>query len=55
MKKNGKPNIGAALLLTVIVIAAALAWFIRAGAPSRTQEDPLVIAYGDDIAGLVVK
>ncbi len=55
MKKNGKPNIGAALLLTVIVIAAALAWFIRAGAPSRTQEDPLVIAYGDDIAGLVVQ
>ena len=55
MKKNGKPNIGAALLLTVIVIAAALAWFIRAGAPSRAQEDPLVIAYGDDIAGLVVQ
>ena len=55
MKKNGKPNIGAALLLTVIVIVAALAWFIRAGAPSRTQEDPLVIAYGDDIAGLVVQ
>ena len=55
MKKNGKPNTGAALLLTVIVIAAALAWFIRAGAPSRTQEDPLVIAYGDDIAGLVVQ
>ena len=55
MKENGKPNTGAALLLTVIVIAAALAWFIRAGAPSRTQEDPLVIAYGDDIAGLVVQ
>ena len=55
MKKNGKPNIGAALLLTVIVIAAALAWFIRAGAPSRAQEDALVIAYGDDIAGLVVQ
>ena len=55
MKKIGKPNTGAALLLTVIVIAAALAWFIRAGAPSRTQEDPLMIAYGDDIAGLVVQ
>ncbi len=55
MKKIGKPKIGAALLLTVIVIAAALAWFIRAGAPSRTQEKPLVIAYGDDIAGLVVQ
>ncbi len=55
MKKIGKFQTGTALLLAVIAIVIALAWNFHASAPSRTEEAPLVVAYGDDIAGLIVQ
>ena len=53
MKNIGKLKAGVALLLALLVIMAALAWK-HAGAPSH-EEDPLVIAYGDDIAGVLIQ
>ena len=55
MKKISKSEAGKALLLAVIVIAAALAWLSHAGAPSQNEEAPLVVAYGDDIAGVIIQ
>lgn len=54
MKKNSKLKLGLSLLLAVVVIAAALVWK-HTGAPSRTVEDPLMVAYGDDIAGIILQ
>ena len=53
MKNIGKLKIGVALLLAVLVILAALAWK-HAGTPSH-EEEPLVVAYGDDIAGMLIQ
>lgn len=54
MAKNSKLNKVLPLLLAITVIVAALAWN-HAGAPSHAVGDPLVIAYGDDIAGIVLQ
>lgn len=54
MAKNGKLKQGLPLLLAVTVIVAALVWK-HTGAPSHAVEEPLVIAYGDDIAGIVLQ
>lgn len=42
-------------LLASIVIAAALAWYFHAGAPSRSEAGPLIIAYGDDLGGILLQ
>lgn len=56
MKRIGKSEAaGIALLLAVIAMVVALAWNFHASAPSHTEEEPLVVAYGDDIAGLIVQ
>ena len=54
MKKGGKSRFLPALLLTATVIMAALVWK-HTGAPSHVVGEPLVIAYGDDIAGIILQ
>ena len=54
MKKGGKSRFLPALLLTATVIMAALVWK-HTSAPSHVVGEPLVIAYGDDIAGIVLQ
>ena len=54
MKRGGKAGILPVLLLVATVITAALVWK-HTGAPSHVQEKPLVIAYGDDIAGIILQ
>lgn len=54
MKPNSKYRKVLLLLLAVIVIAAALVWK-HTGAPSHALEEPLIVAYGDDIAGVILQ
>lgn len=54
MKKGGKSRFLPALLLTATVIMAALVWK-HTSAPSHVVGEPLVIAYGDDIAGIILQ
>ena len=54
MKKGGKSRFLPALLLAATVIMAALVWK-HTGAPSHVVGEPLVIAYGDDIAGIILQ
>lgn len=54
MKKGGKSRFIPALLLAATVIMAALVWK-HTSAPSHVVGEPLVIAYGDDIAGIILQ
>ena len=54
MKKGGKSRFLPALLLAATVIMAALVWK-HTSAPSHVVGEPLVIAYGDDIAGIILQ
>lgn len=54
MAKNSKLRKGLPLLLAVIAIMAALVCF-HTGAPSHAEEEPLMVAYGDDIAGVILQ
>lgn len=54
MKANGKPAMALPLLLVVGIIVAALIWR-HMSAPSRPETQPLMVAYGDDIAGILVQ
>lgn len=54
MKLRSKSGILVILLLAATAITAALVWK-HMSAPSHVLEEPLVIAYGDDIAGVILQ
>ena len=54
MKKSGKTGILPVFLLAATVTMAALVWK-HTSAPSHVVGEPLVIAYGDDIAGIILQ
>lgn len=54
MKTNSKYRKALPLLLAAIVIVSALAWK-HAGASLHQKTAPLVIAYGDDMGGLILQ
>ena len=54
MAKKSKPKIGLLSIVLAITIVAALVWK-HTSAPSHALEEPLVIAYGDDIAGIILQ
>jgi len=43
------------ILFAVIAIVVVFAWDFHADTSARKNEEPLVIAYGDDVAGLVLQ
>ncbi|MGM9589894.1 MAG: ABC transporter substrate-binding (seleno)protein SaoB [Faecousia sp.] len=54
MKGNRTQAAGLALLLAIVGIGAALVWRYTS-APLQPETKPLMVAYGDDIAGIVVQ
>ena len=53
MKNFSKPGILKFLLLAVLAVSAGLLW--KHSSSAAPEEKPLIIAYGDDIAGVVLQ
>ncbi len=53
MKNLSKPGILKFLLLAVLAVSAGLLW--KHSSSAAPEEKPLIIAYGDDIAGVVLQ
>ena len=55
MKINNSSRVRSIVLLAMIAIVAVFVWDSHTNTHARKKEEPLVIAYGDDIAGLVLQ
>lgn len=53
MKKLSKPGISKFLLLAVLAVSALLLW--KHSSSAEPEKKPLIIAYGDDIAGVILQ
>jgi|GEM_PF-650660 len=55
MKISNSSNTRKIILFAVVALAAVFVWVFHTNTRSCEKEEPLVIAYGDDIAGLVLQ